>query len=216
MTTLSRLRAQISISLDGFVAGPHQSIDNPLGVGGTALHEWVVPLRTFQEQHGREGGEDNASTPFLESLLADIGATIMGRNMFGGHPGDWSHEEPWTGWWGPRPPFGHPVFVLTHFPREPLELEGTTFTFVTEGIERALEQARAAAGGADVALAGGAQAIRQYLAAGLVDELALNIVPVLLGSGERLFIGSGDDLRGLRVVESIATLAVTHLRFARD
>ena len=140
----------------------------------------------------------------------------MGRNMFGGHPGPWDEKKPWNGWWGDNPPFHHPVFVLTRHAREPLKLKGgTTFTFVTDGITSALEQARRAAGGKDVSLAGGAKAAQQYLAAGLVDEMELNVVPTLLGSGERLFEGIGDDLHGLELVRTIATLKVTHLKFSR-
>lgn len=156
---MSRLRFRISMSLDGFVAGPQQSVDQPLGIGGEQLHEWAVPLAAWRAPHGLEGGEVNESAAVVEESVANIGATIMGRNMFGGHPGDWNANEPWAGWWGDNPPFHHPVFVLTHYPRPPLVLKGgTTFTFVTDGIESALEQARAAANGADVSLAGGALA----------------------------------------------------------
>jgi len=204
------------MSLDGFVAGPNQSTDNPLGIGGMRLHEWVFPLAAWRAMHGLEGGEVNESARVVEESLADIGATVMGRNMFGGHPGPWAASEPWNGWWGSNPPFHHPVFVLTHHAREPLELEGgTTFTFVTDGIAAALEQARRAAGGKDVALAGGAKAAQQYLAAGLVDEMEINVVPTLLGSGKRLFDGIGDDLHGLELVRTIAAPQVTHLKFAR-
>ena len=204
------------MSLDGFVAGPRQSVEDPLGVGGMRLHEWVFPLAVWRQMHGQPGGEDNASSRVVEASLAGIGATVMGRNMFGGHPGPWRAEAPWNGWWGQEPPFHHPVFVLTHHARAPLALEGgTTFTFVTEGIEAALEQARRAAGGKDVALAGGASAARQYLAAGLVDEMLLSVAPVLLGGGERLFEGVGDDLRGLELVETIPAPGVVHMRFAR-
>ena len=203
------------MSLDGFVAGPNQSLQNPLGIGGERLHEWVFPLEVWRRAHGAQGGEVNESTPVMEEEIAGIGATIMGRNMFGGGPGPWSETEPWTGWWGPNPPFGHPVFVLTHHAREPLPMDGgTTFTFVTDGIESALEQARRAAGGRDVALAGGAQAARQYLKAGLVDEMQLHLVPTLLGGGERLF-DHVDDLHGLVLVETISAPDVVHLRFAR-
>jgi dihydrofolate reductase len=163
-----------------------------------------------------QGGVVNESTPVVEESLANIGATVMGRNMFGGHPGSWDARSPWTGWWGANPPFHHPVFVLTHHAREPLTLEGgTTFTFVTDGIESALAQARRAAGGKDVSLAGGASAAQQYLVAGLVDEMEISLVPTLLGSGERLFDGVGDDLHGLTLVRTVATPAVTHLKFAR-
>ncbi|HYJ79786.1 MAG TPA: dihydrofolate reductase family protein [Longimicrobiaceae bacterium] len=209
------MRLKISMSLDGFVAGPDQSVDNPLGIGGERLHEWVVPLAAWRAEHGMEGGAVNESTAVVEESVAGIGATIMGRNMFGGHPGPWDPEKPWKGWWGANPPFHHPVFVLTHHPREPLELEGgTTFNFVTDGIEAALEQARRAAGGQDVSLAGGAHAAQQYLAAGLVDEMEINQVPILLGSGERLLDGV-DDLHGLELVRTVATPAVTHHKFAR-
>ena len=168
---MSKLRFRISMSLDGFVAGPDQSVDNPLGIGGMRLHEWVFPLAAWRVMHGLEGGEANASTAVIEESLANIGATVMGRNMFGGHPGPWKAKEPWNGWWGPNPPFHHPVFVLTHHAREPLRMEGgTTFTFVTGGIDSALEQARRAAGSKDVSLAGGADVARQYLATGVVDE----------------------------------------------
>jgi dihydrofolate reductase len=213
---MSRLRFNISMSLDGFVAGPDQSVDNPLGVGGEGLHEWAIPLAAWRAPHGLEGGEVNESTRVFEESLVNIGATIMGRNMFGGHPGPWDEKKPWNGWWGSNPPFHHPVFVLTHHARAPLELEGgTTFTFVTEGIEAALERARAAARGKDVSLAGSANAAQQYLAAGLVDEMELHLVPMLLGGGERLFDGVGDYLRGLELVRTVAAPRVTHLKFAK-
>jgi dihydrofolate reductase len=213
---MSKLRFKIAMSLDGFVAGPNQSVKNPLGVGGMRLHEWVFPLSVWRSMHGLQGGEVNESTPVVEESLDNSGATVMGRNMFGGHPGPWDPRSPWNGWWGSNPPFHHPVFVLTHHRREPLELEGgTTFTFVTDGIEAALDQARRAAGGMDVSLAGGASAARQYLVAGLVDEMELNLVPTLLGSGERLFEGTGDDLHGLELVRTVAAPNVTHLKFAR-
>lgn len=213
---VSKLRFRISMSLDGFVAGPKQSVDNPLGIGGMRLHQWVFPLAVWRAMHGLPGGEVNESSRVVEESLADIGASLMGRNMFGGHPGPWGAEKPWNGWWGVNPPFHHPVFVLTHHAREPLELEGgTTFTFVTDGIEAALEQARRAAGGKDVSLAGGARAAQQYLAAGFVDEMEISLVPTLLGSGERLFAGVGDDLHGLELVRTVAAPQVTHLKFAR-
>ena len=213
---MSRLRLNITMSLDGFVAGPSQSVENPLGIGGMRLHDWAFPLKVWRAPHGLEGGEVNESTAVVEDMLANVGATVMGRNMFGGHPGPWDASKPWNGWWGDNPPFHHPVFVLTHHARKPLELEGgTTFTFVTDGIESALEQARRAALGKDVALAGGASAAQQYLAAGLVDEMQLNIAPMLLGSGERLFEGVGGDLHGLELVRTIAAPGVTHLKFAR-
>jgi dihydrofolate reductase len=200
------------MSLDGFVAGPAQSVENPLGIGGMRLHEWVVPLAVWRAMHGLQGGEVNESTKVVEESLAHIGATVMGRNMFGGHPGPWDAQKPWNGWWGVNPPFHHPVFVLTHHAREPLRLEGgTTFTFVTDGIEAALEQARAAAGDRDVHIAGGANVVQQYLNAGLLDELELHVVPLLLGGGVRLLDGvHGVGLEPSRVVDSPA---VTHLRY---
>jgi dihydrofolate reductase len=213
---MSKLRFRISMSLDGFVAGPDQSVDDPLGIGGMRLHEWVFPLAAWRAPHGLDGGEVNESTPVVEESLANIGATVMGRNMFGGHPGPWDAKAPWNGWWGNDPPFHHPVFVLTHHARAPLELEGgTTFTFVTGGIEAALEQARRAADGKDVSLAGGARAAQQYLAAGLVDEMEITIAPTLLGGGERLFECVGDDLHGLEHVRTVAAPKATHLKFVR-
>jgi dihydrofolate reductase len=205
---MARLRFQLSISLDGFVAGPNQSEENPLGEGGEALHDWVVALAAWRKPHGREGGEVNASTPVFEEMTDGVGATIMGRNMFGGGPGPWD-EEPWNGWWGDEPPFHTPVFVLTHHERGPLELKGgTTFHFVGDGIESALAQAKEAAGGKDVSIGGGADALQQYLAAGLV--------PVLLGSGARLFdervAASGVAFEQVRVVEAPG---VAHLEYRR-
>jgi dihydrofolate reductase len=176
----------------------------------------VTALETWRRAHGMPGGDVNESTAVMEREVANIGATIMGRNMFGGGRGPWSTTEPWTGWWGKNPPFHHPVFVLTHHAREPLVMEGgTTFTFVTDGIESALDQARAAAGAKDVALSGGAQAAREYLGAGLVDEMQLHLVPTLLGDGERLFDNVA-DLHGLTLVETVATPNVVHLKFARQ
>jgi dihydrofolate reductase len=176
----------------------------------------VFPLRTWRALHGLEGGVENESARVLDEASAGVGATIMGRHMFGGPPGPWDAAAPWDGWWGRTPPFGHPVFVLTHHARPPLALEGgTTFHFVTDGIEAALARAREAAAGRDVTLAGGAHAARQYLAAGLVDEMLLHLAPVLLGEGERLFEGLGDDLRGLRLARTVAAPDVTHLHFLR-
>jgi dihydrofolate reductase len=210
---VAKLRFQISISIDGFVAGPNPSEEHPLGEGGTQLHEWVVKLAEWRKPHGYEGGETNASSAVIEEALSNVGATVMGRNMFGGGPGPWG-EEPWEGWWGDEPPFHTPVFVLTHHERESLEKEGgTTFTFVTDGIESALEQAKEAAGGKDVSLGGGADVAQQYLAAGLIDELELNVVPVLLGGGTRLFENlAGADV-GLEQVRAIAAPDVTHLKY---
>jgi dihydrofolate reductase len=211
---VAKLRFQISISLDGFVAGPNPSEEHPLGEGGMQLHEWVLKLAAWRKPHGREGGETNASSPVFEEALDNIGAVVMGRNMFGGGPGPWG-EEPWQGWWGEEPPFRAPVFVLTHHAREPLEMEGgTTFTFVTEGIESALERAKEAAGGKDVSLGGGADVAQQYLRAGLIDEMLLNVTPVLLGSGTRLFENlEGADI-GLERTRVVEAPGVTHLKFS--
>jgi dihydrofolate reductase len=210
---MSKVRVHISVSIDGYVAGPNQSLENPLGEGGESLHDWLVALRAWREPHGLEGGEVNASTPVVEESQANVGAEIMGRGKFGGGPGPW-RDDPWPGWWGEDPPFHMPVFVLTHHAREPLTLSDTTFTFVTDGIGSALEQARAAAAaaGKDVFIGGGARAINQYLAAGLVDELELHIVPLVLGGGARLFDGVGPDLR-LEQVRAVDAPGVTHLKY---
>jgi dihydrofolate reductase len=210
---MSKLRCHISISLDGFVAGPNQSPENPLGEGGQRLHEWVFPLAAFRESHGGQGGEVNESTPVVEESRANVGASVMGRNMFGPVRGDWGDEQ-WTGWWGDNPPYHYPVYVLTHHRRDPLEMDGgTTFHFVTDGIESALEQARKAAGEKDVMPWGGAQVVRQYLAAGLLDELELHVVPVLLGSGARLLDDLGDADVRLEQVRAVEAPGVTHLKY---
>jgi dihydrofolate reductase len=211
---MGKLRFNITMSLDGFMAGPNQSVENPLGVGGMGLHNWAFPLAVWREPHGLEGGEVNASTPVVEESLADVGAVLMGRNMFGGGPGPWAEEPSWNGWWGDNPPFHVPVFVLTHHPREPLAMQGgTTFTFVTGGIEAALALAREAADGKDVVIAGGADAVQQYLAAGLVDELNISIVPQLLESGERLLDNLGHAALELEQVSAIEAPGVTHLKY---
>jgi dihydrofolate reductase len=203
------------MSLDGYVAGPAQDTDNPLGVGGMHLHDWVFPLAAWRKPQGLEGGEVNASTPVIEASMADIGATVMGRNMFGGGTGPWG-DDPWNGWWGDDPPYHHPVFVLTHHAREPLVCKGgTTFSFVTGGIESALAQARSAAAGKDVSLAGGAQAARQYLQAELVDQMEINLVPIFLGDGERLFDNLGTGNPRFNHVQTVAAPGVTHLKFER-
>jgi dihydrofolate reductase len=206
---MSRLRYSTSISLDGFVAGPDQSLENPLGIGGMQLHEWAFELDAWRRAHGREGGVTNPSSAVVEEGSKNVGAIIMGRNMFGGGPGPWP-EPAWNGWWGDEPPFHAPVFVLTHHAREPLELTGTTFTFV-EGTARALELATVAAGGGDVAIGGGASAARQYIEAGLVDEVVLHVVPVLLGGGERLF--DGVSPRAFEQVAAVEAPGVTHLTY---
>ncbi|MGZ4269586.1 MAG: dihydrofolate reductase family protein [Solirubrobacteraceae bacterium] len=207
---MSSVTCQISISLDGYVAGPNQSLENPIGEGGMRLHEWVFATDSWREQHGEAGGERNADSDVVEKMTRNVGAYVMGRRMFGGGDGPW--DESWTGWWGEDPPFHTPVFVLSHHPRAPLAMRGgTTFTFVGEGIDAALAQARAAAGDRDVAIAGGASTVNQFLAAGLLDELHLHIVPVVLGAGERLLEGVGDPR--LEPVEVVASPAVTHVRY---
>jgi dihydrofolate reductase len=205
------------MSLDGYVAGPNQSLEQPLGEGGMKLHEWVFPTKTFRAMHGdADGGETGVNDDVLRERFVNLGASIMGRNMFGPVRGPWG-ESPWRGWWDENPPFHHPVFVLTHHAREPLVMQGgTTFYFVTDGIESALAQARAAAGGKDVVIGGGASAVRQYLAAGRLDEIEIHLVPLLLGSGERLFEGwgaIGKSGAGLEVVKVTAGVGVTHLKY---
>jgi dihydrofolate reductase len=209
---MSTFRFQLAVSLDGYVAGPRQSQENPLGVGGMELHQWLLELEAWRRQHGQEGGEVNASTPVVEEAQSNVGATVMGRNMFGGGPGPWREDPPWNGWWGDNPPFHTPVLVLTRHPREPLEMAGgTTFVFVTDGIQSAFEQANQAAGGRDVLLGGGASVVQQYLAAGLVDEFVLHVVPVLLGDGARLFENVG-DLK-VQQVRAIEAPGVTHIKY---
>jgi dihydrofolate reductase len=214
---MQKLRFRIVMSLDGYVAGPQQSVDRPLGIGGERLHEWVFPLAAWRATHGLEGGEVNESTAVIEESLAGVGATIMGRNMFGGHPGRWKDEHPWNGWWGSNPPYHHPVIVLTHYPRDPLQMDGgTTFYFVTGGIEAALWQARELADGLDVALAGGALAARQYLKAGMVNEMEISLVPIFLGAGEHLLEGLGEHLRNFDLIRTVAAPGVTHYKFVKD
>ena len=211
---MGKVRFTISMSLDGFVAGPGQSDEEPLGVGGEELHRWVTRLEAWRGTHGEEGGEVTASTPIVESWSANVGAALMGRNMFGGGPGPWAEEEPWNGWWGDEPPYHYPVFVLTHHARAPLELRGgTTFHFVTEGIEAALERAQEAAGDDDVLIWGGANVAQQYLAAGLVDEIQLAIVPLLLGGGARLFDEVGGSGLELEQVRAIDAPGVVHVEY---
>ena len=212
---MTRVRFTITMSVDGYVAGPEQSTQEPLGKGGEALHEWVLVTRTFREMTGEGGGETGLDDERMRAWNLNVGAHIMGRNMFGPIRGDWG-DESWRGWWGEEPPYHAPVFVLTHHAREPLEMQGgTTFHFVTDGIHAALEQATEAAAGKDVALAGGASAARQYLRAGLVDEMDLHVVPLILGAGERLFDDLDDGPSGLECVELVSSPAVAHYRYLR-
>jgi dihydrofolate reductase len=208
---MSKVRAHISVSLDGYVAGPNQSHETPLGEGGESLHDWMLELKEWRDPHGREGGEENASSEIFKEERDNVGAEIMGRGKFGPPEGG-SWDESWHGWWGEDPPFHMPVFVLTHHEREPLTLSDTTFTFVTDGIESALAQAREAAGDKDVFLGGGADLINQYLAAGLVDELELHVAPILLGGGSRLFEGVGPDLK-LEELRAVEAPGVAHLKY---
>ena len=209
---MGTFRFQIAVSIDGYVAGPHQSVENPLGVGGMDLHRRLFDLEVWRASEGEEGGAVNASTAVMEEAQANIGAVVMGRNMFGGGPGPWKEDPPWKGWWGDDPPYHVPVFVLTNHPREPLEMEGgTTFFFVTDGILSALDQAQRVAGDKDVLLGGGASVIQQYLAAGSIDEFWLHVVPIALGDGERLLENVGDlKLEQERAVEAPA---VTHIKY---
>jgi dihydrofolate reductase len=215
---MGKVKVDITMSLDGFIAGPNQSREHPLGEGGEGLHDWALETKSFRELHGETGGEDNRDSEVLEEAFGAAGAIVMGRRMFGGGEGPWgsdpSFDDPWEGWWGDDPPFHVPVFVLTHHPRETVAKQGgTTFTFVTDGIEAALEQAQAAAGEKDVLVAGGAEAIQQYLAAGLLDELQIHVVPQLLGDGERLLDNLGSDRPELEITRVIESPEVTHLRY---
>ena len=210
---MSKLRLNITMSLDGFTAGPEQSEANPLGIGGEELHQWLVPLRSFHETHGGQGGEVNPSNAIVEEWFENIGATVMGRNMFGGGPGPWG-DEPWMGWWGEDPPFHNSVFVITHHPRESVEMQGgTTFHFVTDGIESALTQAKEVADGKDVSLGGGASVAQQYLAAGLLDEIEISLVPMLLHGGARLLDNLGGAEVQLEQVRAVEAPGVTHIKY---
>jgi dihydrofolate reductase len=212
--TMAKVRCEVSMSLDGFVAGPNPSLEEPLGAGGDLLHEWAFAAASWREQHGLEGGETNADSGVVEESQLATGAVVMGRRMFSGGQGSWEDDQRVDGWWGDDPPFHVPVFVLTHHARETKAMEGgTSFTFVTEGIEAALEQARTAAGDKDVLLAGGASIVQQYLKAGLLDEIQIHVAPVLLGDGTSLFDRLGIDAFGLETTRVIASPSVTHLRF---
>jgi dihydrofolate reductase len=204
------------MSLDGFGAGPDQSLDNPLGIGGMSLHDWFIPTRTFQNMQGESGGTTGVDNDFAERGMHGIGAWILGRNMFGPIRGDWPDDE-WKGWWGEEPPYHTPVFVLTHHPRESIEMKGgTVFHFVTDGIHAALERAKEAAGELDVRVGGGAATIRQYLQAGLIDRLHIAVAPVILGSGEPLFAGIDLVKLGYRCIEHVPSPGAMHLVLAKE
>jgi dihydrofolate reductase len=213
---MTKLRVHnFSISIDGYGAGPEQSLENPLGIGGESMHEWAVHSAAWREAHGMEGGDEGIDSDWVARGEVNVGATIMGRNMFSASRGPWT-DDGWRGWWGDNPPYHHPAFVLTHHARDPLPMDGgTTFYFVTDGIESALARATEAAAGKDIRLGGGSATIQQYLRAGLVDEMHVAIAPVLLGGGERLF----EDLAGLpdgyECVEFAASPAAMHVMVRR-
>jgi dihydrofolate reductase len=210
---MTQVRFDISTSLDGYIAGPEPDLEQPLGAGGEQLHEWVVKLSIWRKQHGLAGGEVNPDNEIVAESIDGIGAYVMGRGMFGGGDGPWG-DEPWSGWWGEEPPFHAPVFVVTHHARAPLPLEGgTTFQFVTEGVEEAVAQAQEAAEEGDVLLAGGATVIQQALRTGLVDEFQLHVAPVLLGGGTPLFGGLGPDDVQVEPVRAVESPSVTHLKY---
>jgi dihydrofolate reductase len=212
---MAKLRFTITMSIDGYAAGPGQSLDDPLGAGGTRLHEWVVATRSWRAAHGMSGGETGLDDDHAASWSENVGATIMGRNMFGPVRGPWG-DDAWTGWWGDDPPFHTPVFVLTHHAHEPLEMQGgTTFHFVTDGIEAALDRAVDAAAGRDVAIGGGADTAQQYLRAGLVDEFEIHVVPAFLGGGSRLFENLDGGPDGYECVGLVSSPAVAHYTYAR-
>jgi dihydrofolate reductase len=210
---MSKVVAEISTSLDGYVAGPNPTLENPLGEGGDQLHEWAVRLKSWRETHGLPDGESGPDDELLAESVAATGAVVMGRQMFSGGEGPWKDDANANGWWGDEPPFHKPVFVLTHHAREPLVLKGTTFTFVTDGLDSAIDDARAAAAEQDVLVAGGADTIDQAISAGLVDELQLHLAPVLLGAGARLFDGVAPALPRFEITQVIESPLVTHLRY---
>jgi dihydrofolate reductase len=211
---MAALRFNITMSLDGYVAGPNQSVEHPLGEGGQRLHEWAFASRAFRKMQEMDGGEAGPDDAIIDETFRNLGATIMGRNMFGGGHGPWG-KDPWRGWWGENPPYHTPVFVLTHHAREPLEMQGgTTFYFVTDGIQSALERARKAAGAKDISLAGGAEIAQQYLKAGLIDEMELHVVPLLLGSGSRLFENMDGRQGAFELTRVVHSPLVTHYRYA--
>ncbi len=210
---MGKVVVDITMSLDGYVAGPNPTLEEPLGKNGEELHEWVLQTEAWRGQHGLEGGEAGQDSELTEERVASVGAHVMGRRMFSGGSGAWEDDPRSMGWWGDNPPFHVPVFVLTHHAREPVEMEGgTTFVFITDGIESAVEQARAAAGDRDVAIAGGGAAVQQALAAGLVDEMQVHVAPILLGGGTRLFGEDADPVR-LEATRVLSSPKATHLRF---
>jgi dihydrofolate reductase len=214
LTDMTKLTLDISMSLDGYVAGPNRTIEEPLGRGGEGLHQWIFGLASWRSRHGLDGGEEDADSDLVEENVAATGAIVMGRRMFSGGDGPWEADPMADGWWGDEPPFGVPVFVLTHHARETVtKSDGTTYTFVTDGIESALEQARAAAGERNVSVAGGANVVQQYLRAGLLDELQLHVVPVLLGDGVRLFDDPAAEGTRFEIVRVVDSPAVTHLKY---
>jgi dihydrofolate reductase len=211
---MTKLTLDISMSLDGYVAGPNPTKEDPLGENGERLHEWVVRLASWREAHGYSGGERNADDEVLQESIDAAGAIIMGRRMFSGGSGPWEDDPVADGWWGDEPPFGVPVFILTHHPRETVTKQGgTSYTFVTDGIEAALDRARAAAGGRNVSIAGGADVVQQYLRAGLLDEMQIHVAPVVLGGGVPLFGDLDGDALNLEITRVVESPAVTHLRY---
>jgi len=214
---MSKLRVNcFAMSLDGFGAGPDQSIDHPLGIGGMNLHDWFIPTRTFQKMQGADGGTTGVDNDFAERGMEGIGAWILGRNMFGPIRGDWPDDQ-WKGWWGEEPPYHTPVFVLTHHPRKSIQMEGgTVFHFVTEGIHAALERAKVAAGELDVRIGGGPETIRQYLQAGLIDRLHIAIAPTILGSGEPLFAGIDLLKLGYKCTQHVTSPGAMHLVLIKE
>lgn len=211
---MGKLMLDITMSLDGLIAGPNQTLEQPLGEGGDRLHEWAYAAASWRERHGASGGETNADSKVIDESLRNTGATVMGRRMYSGGHGAWEEDPNADGWWGDDPPFRHPVFVLTHHAREPVAKEGgTTFTFVTDGIESALEQARAAAGDKNVAIGGGANVVQQYLNSGMLEELQIHVTPVLLGDGVRLFDNLATGQLGLECIRVIESPAATHLKY---
>jgi dihydrofolate reductase len=211
---MTKLTLDISVSLDGYVAGPNQTVEEPLGRGGEELHQWIFGLEAWRSRHGLEGGEPGPDSDLVQENLDATGAVVMGRRMFSGGEGPWEDDPMKEGWWGDDPPFGVPVFVLTHHARETVtKSDGTTYTFVSDGIESALEQARAAAGDRNVSVAGGASVAQQYLAAGLLDELQLHVAPLLLGGGVRLFDDEALAGTKLEVARVVGSPTVTHLKY---